>query len=198
MRRLRKLGRYLIACGLVVALAACAAAPPLTPIKKVQTVEELLTKLKKAFDAGTITEPDFYARELGYPLVGPLTYSPDTVFDTKRDQNLTLVEGELKNTIYQIQVTTGVSSDQQKFFYVGTTLHSGCFEFQQVLNIWGNANFKQVPDTALHRTGATNPPLFYEAIKQVGSVKQMAKVSIGSKDYCLHHFSVTEFFKETK
>jgi hypothetical protein len=194
MKRLRRLGRYLIACGLAFTLVACASTPPAAPFKKVQSVEELLSKLKKAFDTGAITDPDFYAKELGYPLIGPLTYSPDSVFDTKREQYIRLNEGEVKDTL--LPVRTGLTKDGEQFLYMEfRTSHLGCFDFEKVLKIWGNANFKRVPDTALHRTGATNPPLFYEATKQTGNARRIARISIGSKDSCLDDLSVTEFFK---
>lgn len=195
MKRLRKLGRYLIACGLTCALLACASAVPPPSAKKVQTVEELLTKLKKAFDTGTITDPDFYARELGYPLVGPLTYSPDTVFDTKRDQYIALNEGQFKGTLLLIR--TGSSPEGKKFITVSTnTGHIGCFSFQNLLDVWGSANLKQVPDHAIsHRHGATNPPIFYASNKLVNGATLSAHFDIGSKDYCLGSFSVSEILK---
>jgi hypothetical protein len=193
MKRLRKIGRYLITCGLICALVACAAAPPPLPVKKVQTVEELLTKLKKAFDTGTITDPDFYAKELGYPLKGPLTYSPDTVPDINRIQEIPLTEGALKGTLLRVQ--TGLSPDDRKFLQAWVSYIPNCFRFQDILGIWGNTNLKQVPDQAIsHRHGATNPPLFYAAEKKIAGATHNASFSIGSKDYCLSDVSVSENF----
>lgn len=184
-----------IACISVCSLMACAAAPPPTPIKKVQTVGELLTKLKKAFDTGTVTDPDFYAQNLGYPLVGPLTYSPDSVFDTKRDQYIALNEGQFNGTLLLIR--TGSSPEGKKFLTVSApTWHLGCFSFQDLLGIWGNEALKQVPDHAIsHRHGATNPPVFYLAKKLVNGAILSAHFDIGSKDYCLGSFSISEILK---
>lgn len=63
-----------LALGLAAALVGCASALPVAAVgPKVQTVQELMVKLKKGFDEGTLDTPEFYARELGYPLERPET-----------------------------------------------------------------------------------------------------------------------------
>lgn len=90
MKWLRRLGWYLIACAGVCTIAACAGTP--MSAKKVQTTEELLIKFKKAFYAGSFTAPDFYAKELGYPLQKPLNYSPQQTFDINSDEGITFFD----------------------------------------------------------------------------------------------------------
>lgn len=67
-----RLTRFALVCLLALALTACASArQPVVPGPKVQTFHELMVKLKKGFDEGTLDTPEFYAQELGYPLDRP-------------------------------------------------------------------------------------------------------------------------------
>lgn len=148
MQRSTAFGRWVrpaVAWMLAFALTACASQPAVHvavqgPGPKVQTFHELMVKLKKGFDEGTLDTPEFYARELGYPLertetlkviAPPYTPSRQIRFDS----------GELAGTMAEIGPLMG--SDGRKAFSfraVNVARRSPgqpCISLSDIQAVWG-------------------------------------------------------------
>lgn len=141
--------RAAIAAAVVLTATGCTTAASFHSIgPKVQTFHELMVKLKKGFDEGTLDTPDFYARELGYPLDRPGTLraiSPP--FTPARE--IRFDSGELAGTIAYVRADAAQGSNTFVVFSsLSTTIRAegtACVNVSDIQRVWGV--MKPEPDT---------------------------------------------------
>lgn len=135
--------RSAAACMLVFVFTACASQPAAQnpgPGSKVQTFHELMVKLKKGFDEGTLDTPDFYAQELGYPLERPETLKVIPPLYTPSRQ-IRFDSGELAGTVAYVR--SNVDRAGKKFVIfnsANTTRRPGdaaCVLLSDIQAVWG-------------------------------------------------------------
>lgn len=194
-------------------LVSCAAVQPTHPIGKVQTVEELLVKLKKACDEGLIGDNDFYAKVLGYPLQRQLRVPPKFALENPSWQQITFAEGELVGswagvavrseakggpvgnlTTYPPAVIFTINLGQSRA--LAPLAGSGskkCVSPEQLREIWGPANYFP-PDGNI--PPPHGPPSRLERYKSVINGREHnADFNFGRfAPFCLWQFSVSESF----
>jgi|JI6StandDraft_1071083.scaffolds.fasta_scaffold34717_2 hypothetical protein len=148
----RWMQHMLTACTAVLiglCMASCASAQP----KKLQTYEELFLKLKEGFYSGRLIEPDFYSKELGYPLMAPLRFLPQNVQDLNRSQELVLDGDEFRGDSLVVMSSTNVSGQKVIIVEYGRSGHQGeaCMKEGEFQNLWGYQNLIPWRDPAFHR-----------------------------------------------
>jgi hypothetical protein len=139
-QRTEPLARFAGGCLLALTLNACASQVE-TPAPKVQTFHELMVKLKKGFDEGTLDTPEFYARELGYPLERPETLKVIAPPYTPSRQ-INFDSGELAGTIAYVRsdLDKGGKKKMLVFNSANTTRRpSGapCVQLSDIQQVWG-------------------------------------------------------------
>jgi hypothetical protein len=187
--------------GLLGLLVGCAHPRVVNPTvgPKVQTVEQLLVKLKKAFDEGRIGETDFYANELGYRLSRPLRVPPKYAYEKNQWQQIHF-GGELEKShggvmIWPIADGTPYASFGIRF------VETACIDLKSLRDIWGKGNY-QLPYTPPPHGAVALPELeIYRRVEPIKEVRATFPFSTNTP-HCLTGVTVNETFlneqKESK
>lgn len=174
-------------------LNACATPPSVGP--KVQTFHELLIKLKKGFDEGTLDTPEFYARELGYRLE-----APDSLTAIQPPhapiQEIRFDDGELKGEI--VYVGPIVMPDGRRFLAIRTatkvSLGEKCFTLQELQSIWGPGT-SRIEDVIPPHGPSPIALVEYRSLSR--GIERAALAQIWKSDNCLSRLSVGQYSKES-
>lgn len=120
---------------LALVLSSCASLPAPIP-KKVQTYEELFLKLKEGFDLELLMKPEFYAKELGYPLKDLPRYR--TVNEEKfgHEQRIEFDQGQLKGTSLYVQSEAVVNPKTEILRTVFKVSKDFCYTRAQFEELW--------------------------------------------------------------
>jgi len=187
-----------LALCLAAALAGCAGAPPAVTVgPKVQTVQELMVKLKKGFDEGTLDTPEFYARELGYPLERPETLKVIPPPYTPR-REIRFDEGDLKGAVATVGPT--VMPDGRKFLIfhsynaVPDLAGKPCATLPQLQAVWGIT----APEKLTHLTSKGQPPPYrgYRYTVTTHGIERIAGFNVRNYDDCvLPTYGVSQHYK---
>lgn len=121
--------------------------------KKVQTMPELMAKLKTGLEQRRLNDPSFYERELGYPIERPQTLTQLEPAN-ERYRKITFDEGELKDM--RLDVLPATVRPRRVDMWVsgyGTTEH--CMSLEQLQALWGKKNFN-LPEMPTSRGSAEN------------------------------------------
>lgn len=201
MKQWTAFGRWVrpVMAGLLVfAFTACASQPAAQspgPSPKVQTFHELMVKLKKGFDEGTLDTPEFYAKELGYPLeraetlkVIPPPYTParEIRFDS----------GELAGTV--AYVGAGMAKDGRKLVsfrsanVIRLNLGTPCISLSDIQLIWGRVKPREPEAWGAH---GPLPDAAYDYRTTVNKNESIAKFFASKADGCLRaDFGVARYY----
>lgn len=173
------------ALGFVLAftLTACASQSALAG-SKVETFRALMVKLKKGFDEGTLDSPEFYARELGYPLERPETLKEIAPPYTPSRQ-IRFDKGELSGAVAQIGPL--ITNDGRKVIsfrpsnIAYQSQDRACIRLDEVQEIWG------VVDPQPEAWGAHGalPILHYLYRSTAGGRERTARFVVDKKSGCI-------------
>lgn len=177
-------------------LTACASQFD-TPAPKVQTFHELMVKLKKGFDEGTLDTPEFYARELGYPLERPETLK---VIEPPYTQSrrISLDSGELAGAV--VYVGPSLTKDRRKLVsfrsanVIRRMPNNRCVALQDVQLVWGVVKPREPEAWGAH---GPSPDSTYD-YQIIGDDKErIATFFVSKADGCLRpDFGVAQYYKE--
>ncbi|MGE0332806.1 MAG: hypothetical protein AB7P37_19180 [Ramlibacter sp.] len=190
--------RPVMACLLAFALTACASQPAAqdtNPAPKVQTFHELMVKLKKGFDEGTLDTPEFYARELGYPLERPETlkvipppYTPS--------RKINFDSGELAGAVASVGPI--VTKDGRKHISFGSMNAirprdgGQCVKLAEIQATWGVV----APQPQSWGAHGPTPLTYYRYQKSIGGRERYANFDVGQRDGCVgSSYSVGQYYE---
>lgn len=198
----RRAGIYLttwllLSCAWV--LSACAQAPQAAPVaveqlaakvpaRKVQTLEELMRKLKRGWDERRLNDPGFYAQELGYPVERPETFRVYGARDSYRV--IRFDEGELVRM--RMEVHPMVLNDGRRALVmnsiVGAAMPS-CLKAEVLFGIWGRKK-----PTMPEAWGAHGAPMNWRYDHANGAYGK-ASLFIDKQTGCLSEFEISQYLK---
>ena len=194
-----KIPRFLLLLTLVALLASCSTTPSVVvPGPKVQTFHELMVKLKKGFDEGTLDTPEFYAKELGYPLERPGELK--TIPSPYPPRKIAFDSGELKGAV--AYVGPGVTKEGQEGkkmvqFKSNSTLRPapgrGCIMLADVQAVWGVVDPRELEIWTTHH--APIPVRFFEYKKGPYETERWASAQFFKNSSCMHALIVGQFYK---
>lgn len=180
-----RLARFGLGSLLALALTACASASqPVVTGPKVQTFYELMVKLKKGFDEGTLDTPEFYARELGYPLERPETLK---VIPQERapSRQVKFNSGELAGGVAFVGPVVNKEGRKHISFGSMTAIFprekTRCVKLVEIQAVWG------VVPPMPQVWGAHGPiPLTYYRYQNVGpGPERYAHFDVSQRDGCV-------------
>jgi hypothetical protein len=103
----------------------------------VQTMSELLIKLKKGFDEGLLTKNSFYSADLGYPLRYQIAGGGVALQDAIEGQTFWLDKGDLSGV--RMDLTAPPSFEKPlKVALIVEKIEPRCITRAQLRQIWGN------------------------------------------------------------
>lgn len=165
--------------------AALPASPPAPP-QKVQTMQELMVKLKEGFDEGRLDDPAFYEQELGYALERPGELRVMT--PAGRSRTIRFDSGELKGKGAYVGplLVKGDKSVVRIFFH--EHLRTPCFTLNDMEAVWGVQQGKESWDSK-----GLSPLLNYTIEKHHGPLRSQVHYWI-QREYprCLSYFSASK------
>lgn len=109
-------------------------------------------KLKEGFYSGRLMEPDFYSKELGYPLMAPLRFLPENVQDREREQIIQLSGGELRDE-WLVVVSQSDMTGRKSVITDFRNISAGepCLKVADFVLLWGLGKLQTGRDPAYHR-----------------------------------------------
>lgn len=180
-----RLARFGMGSLLALALTACASASqPVVTGPKVQTFYELMVKLKKGFDEGTLDTPEFYARELGYPLERPETLKVIAPPYTPSRQ-INFDSGELRGAVAQVGPLMGNDGRKAVSFRASNVAHRSqgepCIQLGEVQKVWGVVN----PQPEAWGAHGALPILHYLYRSNSGGKERTARFVVDKQSGCI-------------
>lgn len=181
--------------GFAWALSACATQPEArrtvgrdaatAPVHKVQTLEALMRKLKQGWDERRLDDPDFYAKELGYPVERPETFRVYGAKDSYRV--IRFDEGELKGL--PMPVHPMVIQDGRRALVVNapTSAPMRCLKSDVLFEIWGPKQ-PTMPEV----WGAHGMPMFWRYDYEAGAGGS-ASLFVNKQSNCFYSFDVSQY-----
>ena len=191
-----RLPRFALGCLLALALTACASASqPVVTGPKVQTFHELMVKLKKGFDEGTLDTPEFYARELGYPLERPETLKVIAAPYAKSRQ-MRFDSGELAGTMAEVGPLIGNDGRKAVSFRAINVARrlpgKACSSLSDIQAIWGVIE----PRPQVWGAHGPLPIRHYTYTTKTGGVERAAMFDATTSTGCIGaSFSVGQFYE---
>lgn len=177
-------------------LSACAQAPQAAPVaveqlaakvpvRKVQTLEELMRKLKQGWDERRLDDPIFYEQELGSPVERPETFSVYGARDSYRV--IRFDEGELKGL--PMPVHPMVIQDGRRALVVNASTAAPrlCLKSDVLFEIWGPKK-PTMPEV----WGAHGMPMFWRYDYEAGAGGG-ASFFVDKRSDCLYSFDVSQY-----
>lgn len=184
-----------VGCLLALALTACAS-QPVVPGPKVQTFHELMVKLKKGFDEGTLDTPEFYARELGYPLERPETLKVIAPPYTPSRQ-INFDSGELAGTMAYVRPDADKAGRKLLIFNSANITrrpkNAPCVQLSDIQAVWG----VKEPQPQVWGAHGPLPIRHYTYRSDAGGSVRVAEFVAATATGCVGAgFSVSQYYEE--
>lgn len=183
--------------GCVIAFTLTACASHLAKLgPKVETFHELMVKLKKGFDEGTLDTPEFYARELGYPLERPETLKAISPPYTPSRQ-IRFESGELAGGM--ATVGSSLMKDGRKLvsFRSANLIRripgKPCVTLSDIQSVWGPARPREPEAWGAH---GPLPDVTYDYKMVFNGKERIATFFASRADGCLRSdFGVAQYYE---
>jgi hypothetical protein len=155
--------------------------------QRVQTLSELMVKLKKGWDERRLDDPLFYERELGYPLERPETLTQ--LFPIEgRYRRVVFAEGEIKGLSMSVSPLIGRS--EHRVLVVGIVglefFKEICFTQDALFQLWGRVNPK------LPEVWNSEGPPFSWIFEYKGSLSNRALMFVRKTSSCLDELEISQ------
>jgi hypothetical protein len=163
-------------------LGSCAVFHP----KKVDTYEQLMTKLKEGFYSGRFASEDFFFYDLGYPIKTPLQYGLVNRTNAIIRETVKLTAGDLKGIGFTVSSATDDLGNRSMYLnFEFRQDKSTCYKQGELFHLWGKDSADLVQGYHFPPLHGGPRPTIWQVIRPSNGKKFHAEFTFSERINCM-------------